>query len=263
MRRLLRLAVCLTAALIFSVNAYAADGCGHDICCPVLTYHRLTNNPAQTTDWTVTPEKLENDIKQLLDSGYSPIFTSDLVCEDKVIGQVPQNPVIIQFDDGYSSVYELAYPILQKYNIKAEIYIITDYTGITPEEHNGNTFLSWRQLKAMEETGLVYTGLHGKSHLPITSGFSDDEIKSDFKDAWQDIQTNLGQRPHYYVYPSGEFSADTIKLIEQSGGNEQFVWIWDMSRSIKDKTLGRINIGYKTDVLEEIEYYKRLYTALK
>ena len=177
MRKIMRkLTAIFTAILICSVPVFstqASEDITGGIYCPVLTYHRVTTDQSQVSDWTVTAEKFEKDIKSLLDNGYTPIFSADLVKTDKVIGLIPEKPVIIQFDDGYSSVYELAYPILKKYNVKAEVYIITDYTYEMPTGNNGNTFLGWKQLSEMEASGLVRTGLHGKTHRPLTE-FSDD-----------------------------------------------------------------------------------------
>ena len=254
-----RMKIMLILALTFiCFNVYAGEG-KHSIYCPVLTYHRLTNDVSQTTDWTTTPEKFEKDIKRLLDNGYTPIFTSDLVSENRAIGQIPEKPVIIQFDEGYESVYELAYPILLKYNVKAEVYIITDYTSEQPTENNGNMFLGWQQLRIMENSGLIYTGLHGKTHLPLTEKFTDEEIKNDFKSAWNTIDVKLGARARYYVYPRGSFDKRTIKLIKEAGGNEQFVWIWDLSKDIKNDVIGRVNIGYNTDVISAISSFEKTY----
>jgi len=41
--------------------------------------------------------------------------------------QPPDHTVILTFDDGYDSNYELAYPVLKKYGLPAEIYVTTDF----------------------------------------------------------------------------------------------------------------------------------------
>ena len=43
--------------------------------------------------------------------------------------ELPNKPILITFDDGYYSNYEYIYPILQKYNSKVSIFIVTDKVG--------------------------------------------------------------------------------------------------------------------------------------
>ncbi len=262
MKKILRDILALFIILLMCITplfpSYANDISG-GIYCPVLTYHRLTTDPSQVTDWTVTAERFEKDIKTLLDKGYTPIFSSDLIRSDKVIGLIPENPVIIQFDDGYSSVYDLAFPILKKYNVKAEVYIITDYTFEKPTENKGNTFLGWEQLSQMEASGLVKTGLHGKNHLPVTELGSNEVLKSDFNAAWNTIDSRLGSHKHCYVYPRGTFTKDTMDMLSKNGAAVQFVWIWDMKPSYMGKAVGRVNVSGNGDILKALDTYKHFY----
>ena len=248
--------MCLTP--LFSSYASSKDITG-GIYCPVLTYHRLTTDPSQSADWTVTAEKFEKDIKTLLDNGYTPIYSSDLIKKDKVIGLIPEKPVIIQFDDGYSSVYDLAFPILKKYNVKAEVYIITDYTFEEPTENKGNMFLGWKQLSEMEASGLMMVGLHGKNHLPVTGFESADVLKSDFNAAWNTINARLGNHERCYVYPRGQFNQSTIDTLNKNGAAVQFIWIWDMLPSYMGSAVGRVNVSGSTDVMKAISTYEYLY----
>ena len=263
MKKILRkLTAVLAAALICATPLFstqASEDITGGIYCPVLTYHRVTTDPSQISDWTVTAEKFEKDVKSLLDNGYTPIYSADLIRSDKVIGLIPEKPVIIQFDDGYSSVYELAFPILKKYNAKAEVYIITDYTYEMPTGNNGNTFLGWGQLAEMENSGLVMVGLHGKTHLPLTENKTDEITASDFNAAWNAINTRLGVHERCYVYPQGKFTSHTLDLLDRSGAAVQFIWIWDMLPSYMGKAVGRVNVSGTTDVLKALKTYETLY----
>ncbi|MCJ7856327.1 polysaccharide deacetylase family protein [Lachnospiraceae bacterium NSJ-143] len=255
--------VILSAALALSTaaSAYSQDKAienpyNQTIHCPILTYHDVTTDINKITDWTVTSEKFENDIKTLLENNYTPIFTKDLQAGIEGREQLPDNPVILQFDDGYSSLYELAFPILHKYGVKAEVYIITDYTKDVPYEHSNNKFLSWPQLKLMEDSGLVCVGLHGKSHEAVVNGFSDEKIKSDFSAAWEEIQNNLGDHPKYYVYPNGLFNANTLRSIKEAGADIQFIWVWNLSNAVKQYNVQpRTNVGGTTDILTAVSNY--------
>ena len=40
---------------------------------------------------------------------------------------IPENPIVITFDDGYVDNYENAFPILKENNIKATFFVITNF----------------------------------------------------------------------------------------------------------------------------------------
>ena len=230
--------------------------------CPVLTYHDVRLDDSYTNDWIVSAEKFENDIKQLIENGYTPIFTKDLINAINCQFELPEKPVILQFDDGYQSFFNIVYPILYKYNIKAEVYIITDYTKDIPFVNNTDAFLSWPQLKVMSDSGLVYIGLHGKTHQTVIgSNFTKEKLQSDINLAWNEIESHLGPQPHYYVYPNGLFNSETLKNIDNLGTQMQFIWVWNLSTNVKNyNVLPRANIDKNKDIISTIDYFN---SALK
>ena len=72
-----------------------------------------------------------------LENGYTVISIKDLDDADKGKIELPEKPIIITFDDGYYSNYEYIYPILQKYNVKASIFVVTDKIGKEIEKNLG------------------------------------------------------------------------------------------------------------------------------
>src|SRR5699024_8026842 len=97
------------------------------------------------------------------------------------------------------------------------------------------TFLSWPQLKIMSDSGLVYIGLHGKTHKAVIgSEFTKEKLQNDFAAAWNEIETHLGPQPHYYVYPNGLFNNETLKSLSDSGAQMQFIWVWNLSRNVQN-----------------------------
>ena len=48
-------------------------------------------------------------------------------CQAQVTGRaLPDRPVLVTFDDGYRSVFELARPILQRYKIPAAVFVCSE-----------------------------------------------------------------------------------------------------------------------------------------
>ena len=71
---------------------------------------------------------------------------------------LPQNSILITFDDGYKNNYTLAFPILKKYNMKATIFLNTKF--IEKDE----AYLNWDEIREMYESGLIDFQLHTHSH---------------------------------------------------------------------------------------------------
>jgi peptidoglycan/xylan/chitin deacetylase (PgdA/CDA1 family) len=75
---------------------------------------------------------------------FRAITVEDAIKEIRYEGGLKENSVAITFDDGYSSAYEIAYPLLKKYGMGATIYIPTDWI-------DGKLSLWWEKL-----TNLIY-----------------------------------------------------------------------------------------------------------
>ena len=83
--------------------------------------------------------------------GYTPVLPRELAAGDAL----PEKPILITFDDGYRSNYDLVYPILREYGVKACISIIV----LMPDLPTDN-FCTWNQLREMTASGLVEIGSH-------------------------------------------------------------------------------------------------------
>ena len=118
---------------------------------PVLMYHHMVPDGQACNDMTVTPSKFRSDLETILAMGYTPVLPRELAAGDPL----PEKPILITFDDGYRSNYDLVYPILQEYSVKACISIIV----LMPDLPTDN-FCTWAQLREMTESGLVEVGSH-------------------------------------------------------------------------------------------------------
>ena len=109
----------------------------------------------------------------------------------------------------------------------------------------------------MSDSGLVYIGLHGKTHKAVIGNdFTKEKLQNDFAAAWKEIETHLGPQPHYYVYPNGLFNQETLKNLTDSGAQMQFIWVWNLSNNVKNyNVLPRANIDKNQDIISSIEYF--------
>lgn len=96
----------------------------------ILGFHGLCEDVGDPgiLDWTLhLPVEAFRSICALLAADYRVISMADLV-EARARGtDLPDNSVIITFDDGYASNYELAYPILKKLDLHATFFVTTGF----------------------------------------------------------------------------------------------------------------------------------------
>ena len=100
---------------------------------------------------------------------------------------LPQNSILITFDDGYKNNYTLAFPILKKYNIKATIFLNTAYIG------NDRDYLNWDEIKEMYESGLVDFQLHTHSHYPTIR-------KAEIKGFFEKTEGDFVKREYFSIF---------------------------------------------------------------
>ena len=87
--------------------------------------------------------------------------------------------ITISFDDGRASTYTKAAPILQKYGLSGTAYITTDCVGMTKTPNtchaaNDVSYMSWSQVKTLQNFYRWEIGSHSKSHPYMASTNSAD-----------------------------------------------------------------------------------------
>lgn len=129
------------------------------ICLNVLTYHSCDNSGGQ---YSITPEAFEQHISALIDKGYSFVSTREIINWVKGDGVLPEKPILITFDDGYTNNYENAFPILKKYNAKATIFAVGGYVGESTRSDGSEIepHFTLEQANEMINSGLIEVQSH-------------------------------------------------------------------------------------------------------
>lgn len=179
---------------------------------PVLNYHQINNKAHNAL--TLSSQEFDAQMSYLYESGYTTISPDQLVDYLQYGKSLPPNPILITFDDGYEDNYRVAYPILQKYNFTATIFLITDFVS------NSNRYLTWSQVKEMQENGFSF-GSHTLSHLFLTNA-SDNDIRSELTKSREAMEWRLNQKIEYLAYPGGTYNQQVIKLAKQAGYRAAF-----------------------------------------
>ena len=115
-------------------------------------YHHIVENASDTNGMSVTAAQFRADMEWLIDRGYSFVLPRELVYGEPL----PEKPVMVTFDDGYRSNYDLLFPILQELDVKIVLALIVSM----PDYHHSTAFLSWDMCREMQDSGLVEFGSH-------------------------------------------------------------------------------------------------------
>ena len=162
-----------------------------------LMYHHIgTLNPQdQEFSFTITPQMFEKQLLFLKQNGYEVISEHDVVHAKESGHTHFEKPVLLTFDDGYEDNYTTLFPLLQKYQAPALIFLITDKIG-TPG------YLTWEQIKQMQASGLVAFGSHTCSPRRLRN-LSDDKIAQEIAQRKQMLEEKLGTPVVSFCYPFG------------------------------------------------------------
>lgn len=176
---------------------------GHMPSLPILMYHGVTKNATDSKGLTISTENLETQFRYLKDNGYVSLHFSELQAL-RTDENYPKKTVMITFDDVYVNQFELAYPLLQKYGLKASFFIPFQYVGGVDEWNTGKEkIMSVAQLKSMDEA-TIELGLHSFAHKKY-SELSPEEIDEDFEKCKNFIISNRLNVSNVLAYPYGKY----------------------------------------------------------
>ena len=253
--------VLIVALSLFNMNIYfAADSkkadvsdtatiAKEDVIIPVLMYHNLAESyPKGSEGANITPKLFEEHMQGILDRGYTPIFVADYYDSVQRGEELPDNPIIVTFDDGYLSNYEIAFPILKRLNIPATIFIVTSTVGAKAGDGVVSTsHFTWAQAKEMQESGIIDIHSHSHTHRNMTQ-LSPAELQEELRISRYLIERNLGKNCFVFSYPFGGYNETTSNLARYAGYRMQI--LVNYAESGQDYLANNIKSG--------IEHFTRL-----
>jgi len=167
---------------------------------PVLMYHNVCSDNANSRGLTISAEKLEEQFAYLSKKGYTTYHLAEL----EGIDPLPAKGVVITYDDITENQLRHAVPLLEKYNLKATFFIPFAYIGKTDQWNGGaEKIMSISQLQGLNPD-VVELGYHSYLHRKYAD-MNDTEIKEDFENCHRIIlETRLAVYPAV-AYPYGNY----------------------------------------------------------
>ncbi len=200
---------------------------------PIIMYHSILKDSSRSNKYTVTPAVLEEDLKYIKDKGYTTVTIADLISYVYDNKPLPENPIVLTFDDGHYNNYGYLFPLLEKYDMKAVISIVGSYTDKFTETDEANlnySYLRWKDIKELMDTGRIefqnHTyNLHSNTGKRIGTkkikGETDEHYKNvleeDILKLQQEFKENTNYIPQCFTYPFGGISNASLDIIKELG----------------------------------------------
>jgi len=105
---------------------------------PVLMYHHFAEDPLTGT--IVSAGRFREQMTAVKEAGFTSVTLRQVLDYVENGTPLPDKPVLITMDDGYTSNLEVAAPILEQLGMCATVFVIGINEGETVYIHSGNPF---------------------------------------------------------------------------------------------------------------------------
>lgn len=217
----------LTGGLPRFVFSRQPEPLGHSI--PVFCYH------------VIDAPTFRADLAFLNDNGYTTLTADDLLEHLEQRKPVAEKSMVLSFDDGQRTLFDLALPLLKEYNHRAIAFICPGLHREPGEETGDGGLCDWSQIHRMHDSGHVDFQPHTHSHryipdwprpLPL-AGVEDAvtdrrrppevSLQDDLRAARQAIEDRLDKTARHLAFPQYNGNDDAIAAA-RALGYEAFYW---------------------------------------
>lgn len=180
---------------------------------PVLLYHYISLNPNKTDiardGLSTAPSVFDQQLATLKNNGFTSITFDELAAAFDGKTTLPPKPVILTVDDGYMDFYSNAYPILQKYQMKAISFIPTGLMG-------GGMYMTWGQIEELARSPYVSFGAHSIHHY-FLSKVAPSVMISEIGESKRVLEQHVGYTVNWFCYPYGGFNDAVVDAVKKAG----------------------------------------------
>ena len=218
---------------------------------PILMYHHFSEEDTDNS-YVVSAKTLDSHLTALENAGYSVVSLAEIEDFTKSGTPLPEKPVLITIDDGYSSAVDIAAPILKKHNASATVALIgcsvgkDTYkdTGIAITEHftfdEALPFVENGTLTLISHTFDMHQVEHdGKGHREGVLQMENESEKAYLSALENDLaeMRRLFEKEGLYfnavAYPSGLHSEISEVFLSQNGIDTTFTTVWGTNEIVK------------------------------
>ena len=163
-------------------------------------YHRFEENKYPSTN--IKLNDFKKHIKIIEDNKFH--FVNPKNFENELFRNKTKRKILLTIDDGFSSFYKNAWPILKKKKIPFILFISTREVGAF-------NYMTWDQIREINKEDFVEIGNHSHTHEYLVDE-TREIILSDIKKSISIFKRELGKNSDFFSYPFGEYSLEFKKI---------------------------------------------------
>lgn len=191
-----------------------------------LVYHGIgsgtDSDGGGSARFAISPERFGEHLATLRAAGMNTVTAADVARAFGAGKPLPDNAVLISFDDGRTDALMWADPLLKQAGMKATMFVISEAAA-----EPGIYYAGWKRLRAAARSGRwdieAHThGAHreqrasGGERLPVLTSLAPKEsldeyrrrVEHDLEENSAAILAHIGRRPVALAYPFGAYGAD-------------------------------------------------------
>ncbi|WP_252109263.1 MULTISPECIES: poly-beta-1,6-N-acetyl-D-glucosamine N-deacetylase PgaB [unclassified Halomonas] len=251
--------------LLLSVQAHAERTPDDFV---VISYHDVVDRQVTPNlpiyPQTITRARLVEHFNLIDAEGYQPVSFQQILDARNGGEPLPDKAVLLTFDDGYSSFYDIVFPLLKLYGFPAVQAVVgswldvpaggqVPYGSITLPR---SRFLSWDQVRELDESPLVEIASHtfdlhqgvignpqgNEQGAAVTTiwnrqtGYESEaaytaRIREDMARTHEQFEEHLEREPRMMVWPYGAYSQASLDLAAEVGMRYTFSLLSSPNRS--------------------------------
>ncbi len=199
---------------------------------PILLYHHITESPKTRAD--ISTSTFRSHMEALKNAGYTAITAADMIAYVSQGMALPEKSVWITFDDGYTSNYTLAYPILKELGLKATIFTIGTSVGKSTYKNTAHAItphFTQKQADEMMHSGIIEIQSHtwdlhqnaeyetGPARTTATplSGETTLQYLTALRHDHETYEATTGWDFYALAYPKGQYTRESERLYHELG----------------------------------------------
>jgi len=193
----------------------------------VLMYHHILPKDGFIAS---SIDNFDKQMKFLNENNYKTLSSKEFFLFKKGELKLPKKSVFITFDDGWRDNFIYAYPILKKYNLKATLFLVTEWIEKASEKkdefvvlnHNqykkeislnpSKVILNWDEIEIMSDVFDFHSHTHTHRDFYFGKKYSWEE---EFSISQEIIQKRLGFKTTHLCWPRGKYDKNLIQLAKK------------------------------------------------